>query len=341
MGENSNEPRAPTLIGNLPQSKEFMINTRHEITHFRTYAPVDGKDIKALVFFLHGYGGHCNAATKVRLGKAMVPLGFAMVQPDLPGHGYSEGERAYVERYSHWLDDIVQLLEAIAGGGFKAASEGNFCLSEGQLEQLKTVPIFMSGESLGGGLSLLTGLTLQDRQHALLPRFKGLCLVAPAIKGNAPPAPVVAFLRYFVAPVIPRRQIPDLLETVKNPTQVWKTEEDRAKADQDQWGKPGSLGWGHNMKFNMAMNMMDMIGVVHQRLSEVKFPFLVMHDPGDAIVQYAPVLELMEKASPPTDDPRARELKNMDGWLHDLLTNCPDLVIDHMSDWISYQVTRV
>lgn len=58
---------------------------------------------------VHSYGGHCNAATKVRLGKAMVPLGFAMVQPDLPGHGYSEGERAYVERYSHWLDDIVQV----------------------------------------------------------------------------------------------------------------------------------------------------------------------------------------------------------------------------------------
>lgn len=35
------------------------------------------------------------------------------------------------------------------------------------------------------------------------------------------------------------------------------------------------------MKFNMGLNMMDMVGVVHGRLSEVEFPFLIMHDPED------------------------------------------------------------
>lgn len=56
------------------------------------------------------YGGHNNAPPKVRLGNAMPPLGLAMVQIDLPGHGYSEGERAYIEQYSHWVDDIFQVL---------------------------------------------------------------------------------------------------------------------------------------------------------------------------------------------------------------------------------------
>lgn len=50
-------------------------------------------------------------------------------------------------------------------------------------------------------------------QHPLLPRFKGVGLIAPAIQGNPPPAPVVAALRYLVAPIIPRRQIPDALES--------------------------------------------------------------------------------------------------------------------------------
>lgn len=36
-----------------------------------------------------------------------------------------------------------------------------------------------------------------------------------------------------------------------------------------------------------------------------------------------------------------RELKEMDGWLHDLLTNCGDLVIKHMTDWITHQVARM
>ncbi|CAM9802037.1 unnamed protein product, partial [Hapterophycus canaliculatus] len=119
----------------------------------------------------------------------------------------------------------------------------------------------MSGESLGGGLSLLTGLTLYDRQHTLLPRFKGVCLIAPAIQGNPPPAPIVATLRYLVAPLIPKRQIPDALESVKNPMQVWKTEEDRAKAASDNWGKPGEMPLGTFVSFVFRLACKTSIGL--------------------------------------------------------------------------------
>lgn len=52
-------------------------------------------------------------------------------------------------------------------------------------------------------------------QHPLLSRFKGAVLIAPAIQGNPPPPPVVAILRYVVAPLIPKTQIPDMLESGK------------------------------------------------------------------------------------------------------------------------------
>lgn len=39
----------------------------------------------------------------------MPPVGLAMVQLDLPGHGYSQGERAYIDSYTHWLDDYFQV----------------------------------------------------------------------------------------------------------------------------------------------------------------------------------------------------------------------------------------
>lgn len=35
-----------------------------------------------------------------------------------------------------------------------------------------------------------------------------------------------------------------------------------------------------------------------------------------------------------------RELKEMNGHLHDLLTNCPEEVIGHISDWVLYQIER-
>ncbi len=59
----------------------------------------------------------------------------------------------------------------------------------------------------------LAALVPSGRQHALLPRFKGVCLVAPAIQGNPPPLPVVTALRYLVVPLIPKWQIPNALET--------------------------------------------------------------------------------------------------------------------------------
>lgn len=46
------------------------------------------------------------------------------------------------------------------------------------------------------------------------------------------------------------------------------------------------------MKFNMGLNMMDMVGVVYSRLSDVKFPFLVMHDPGDGKQPMSPTQHL-------------------------------------------------
>lgn len=55
------------------------------------------------------YGGHTNVPSKAKLGTDMAALGLAVVQFDLAGHGYSEGERAYIKRYSDWLDDYFQV----------------------------------------------------------------------------------------------------------------------------------------------------------------------------------------------------------------------------------------
>lgn len=48
----------------------------------------------------------------------------------------------------------------------------------------------------------------------------------------------------------------------------------------------GGIGWGHNMKFRMGLQMMDMVAWVYARLSDVKFPFLIMHDPEDGKNRY-------------------------------------------------------
>jgi hypothetical protein len=40
------------------------------------------------------------------------------------------------------------------------------------------------------------------------------------------------------------------------------------------------------MRLGMALNMMDMCSHIEASLPDVEFPFLSLHDPGDAIVQF-------------------------------------------------------
>jgi hypothetical protein len=124
-----------------------------------------------------------------------------------------------------------------AAGDTSASSSYNLGLTPQQAERLAQVPIFISGESLGGGQSIALGLRLQqevaaaaatsaatatveatdtttdssaaddatassessadDRALQVAKRFAGVCLVAPAIRGNPPPKPVCWFLRYY------------------------------------------------------------------------------------------------------------------------------------------------
>jgi hypothetical protein len=125
---------------------------------------------------------------------------------------------------------------ASAAGDTSANSSYNLGLTPQQAERLAQVPIFISGESLGGGQSIALGLRLQqevaaaaatsaatatiaatgtatdssatdsvsassssadDRALQVAKRFAGVCLVAPAIRGNPPPKPVCWFLRYL------------------------------------------------------------------------------------------------------------------------------------------------
>ena len=39
------------------------------------------------------------------MGQTLCRQGLCVIEMDLEGHGYSGGERAYVEDYHHWVDD--------------------------------------------------------------------------------------------------------------------------------------------------------------------------------------------------------------------------------------------
>ncbi|KAG5175706.1 Alpha/Beta hydrolase protein [Tribonema minus] len=304
--------------------------------------PEDASSIKAVVFFFHGYGGHNSYISKLWYGKYLSERGMAVVMPDLVGHGYSEGTRAYVNSWQHWIDDHRMLIGLVCDAAATAAANGtefNLGFTEQQRSALARVPYFLTGESLGGAQAIALGLRLQDEEAGVARRFAGACVIAPGIKGNPPPKPVVAALRYLIAPLVPYREIPKALDSVFLPEKAWLRPEDREGCLQDGWG---SLGWGKQMRFRMGLNMLDQAQYVESSLHKVRFPFLSLHDPEDVIVLYEGSQLLSEKAATPPDEggapSRSRELQPMKGCLHDMLTNACLLVSERVHDWIDHRV---
>ena len=104
---------------------------------------------------------------------------IAVYAHDQLGHGFSEGERFYIPN-GNWKinrDDYIQFVKFVAN-------------------KHPGVPIFLSGDSYGGNLTLHAGHALQGDPNVNL---KGILPNCPAIHGDLPPLPVIWVLRYGLA----------------------------------------------------------------------------------------------------------------------------------------------
>ena len=132
-------------------------------------------DVRAGILLVHGLGEHSSRYTHV--AEHLTERGFAVHTLDHYGHGKSEGQPGYVERFSVFLDGVTALLR-------KVQSENP--------EQ----PLFLVGHSMGG---LIAAAFLLEQQAA----FRACVLSGPAIKSDqAPPAIVVALIR-LIAVLVP------------------------------------------------------------------------------------------------------------------------------------------
>ena len=139
-------------------------------------------DVRAGILLVHGLGEHSSRYTHV--AEHLTERGFAVHTLDHYGHGKSEGQPGYVERFSVFLDGVTALLH-------KVQSENP--------EQ----PLCLVGHSMGG---LIAATFLLEQQAA----FRACVLSGPAVKSDqTPPAIVVALIRLIaiLAPTAPLIQL--------------------------------------------------------------------------------------------------------------------------------------
>lgn len=203
---------------NYPEHGFFSEGTHdNKKLHYRKYVPSEGKKLKAIVIYAHGihaqggYGMKKSNGKYTQLGirsRAYPKAGFGLYVPDMLGHGFSEGHRFYVPDYKTNRDDLLAFVKHVA------------------LDLHPGVPVFLSGESYGGCLTLHVARCLQDSDELDKTNVKGVVLNCPAIVGDLPPRPVVWFLRYGLAPFFPR-WTPSFMPHPISADRIWKEEEPR------------------------------------------------------------------------------------------------------------------
>ena len=76
----------------------------------RVYAQswIPDDHMKGIICLIHGMGEH--SGRYERWADLFVQAGYGMLAPDLPGHGRTEGRKAYVQSYRVLLDQVDLLL---------------------------------------------------------------------------------------------------------------------------------------------------------------------------------------------------------------------------------------
>lgn len=147
-------------------------------SHLYTQSWLPNEDARAAIILVHGLGEH--SGRYAYLAQHCTERGLAVHTLDHYGHGKSDGQPGFVERFSVYLDGVRALLERV-----RAAHPG--------------LPLFLVGHSMGG---LIAAVFLEEAQS----EFRACVLSGPAlVSDEAPPPPLLAIVRLvaWLAPTAP------------------------------------------------------------------------------------------------------------------------------------------
>ncbi|CAK9106775.1 Caffeoylshikimate esterase (Lysophospholipase 2) (LysoPL2) [Durusdinium trenchii] len=216
--------------------------------------------------------------------------GALVLVPDLPGHGRSDGLLTYVPDWWAWVDQIWESI------GMMLAEEAGGSL-----------PTFVSGASLGGGLAVC--LCLKQPKF-----FQGAILLCPMLTVSdelKPPWIVQQVFKRIIAPLIPLWPITPVKELSAYDFRESHHGEQLLKENPlSMMGLAPRLGTGREFGFTYP-DWLD------EHLSEMRTPFIIMHGNADKITDPETSKRLYKEST--TVD---KTLKLYDGVYHAELLFC-------------------
>ncbi len=280
-----------------------------------------------LMFFLHGFGGHINGPTILNMSAVMKSEGIAVLCLDMPGHGYSDGERALIVSHTRLVEDFERFVEIFLSDD-SSVLEHILTINESikaDMVFLRKLPFFVVGQSMGGAVTALSSNGLLKYKNYL-----GSVMLAPALQVASPGRAVVEILRLTVGFFAPSALMPPWMTKTTDNRASFKDENTIMRAEMDTWGRPGALGWNQGMRWASALMFLDMADAITSMLPGFKFPFLIIHDPDDQVCSVDGSRQMLSLSETPLD---LKTMIEVPGYLHALLTNYNDEICAHILKW--------
>lgn len=281
------------VAGRVPPDQRlfphYMQNAQHLWLHFTEWWPhgdgsssavaASARAPRGVVFIVPGLGEHTGRYDSV--AARLNAEGYVVFSMDNQGTGGSEGLRLYVERFSHFVDDVLAFVRFIRA----------------RYPALESRPTFLLGHSMGGLISTLVA----QREPTL---FRGVVLSGPALGLAQPPS---GFLRSVGrrlskwAPKLPVRQLnADLVSHNKPVVELVK---------QDPFYSNVTL------RARFANEMLEAQDCVAESMAKATFAFLIVHGEDDQLCALSTAKRFCEQA-PSTD----KQIATFPGAAHEVLT---------------------
>lgn len=187
--------------------------------HYRYFLPTQDPP-KAIAVFMHGLQNHSGCAYIIPSNgnrrnmaaisrELCIKRGFAVYAFDLLGHGYSEGPRHVMHSADVQIDDYKKFVEMVAS------------------KHPPQTPLFLTGESLGGNLTLHVARYYQENPDSKPQGFQGMVLVAPAVYPHTIYLPAQLMMQTFntVLPFAHGWRPPSIIPSPVGVNKIWRDPE--------------------------------------------------------------------------------------------------------------------
>lgn len=252
---------------------------------------------KAAVVLVHGIGEHSGRYAHV--ATHLMLHGYAVFAFDLRGHGRSEGEpRAYVESYDDYVADLGRFLEHVRA-------------------ETGSLPLFLMGHSLGGGIAAYYVVTHGTDGLA------GLVLSSAALKIPENLSPVLQKMAGFLSKRVPK------LPLLKLDTAHLSRDPAVGRAYTED-----PLVYTGGVRARVGAEVLRVAGLIQRHADAFTLPLYLFHGTADTLTDPDGSRLLYERA--PAED---KTLKLYDGLLHETM-NEPEReeVLADLTGWLDAHV---